>query len=504
MPNELIINVTPQETRISLLENKVITELYIERSNEQGIVGNIYKGRVVRVLPGMQAAFVDINLERAAFLYVSDVHGNIEEYEMLLRRNNGQEDSLELNTEIDSPLLSSAGDSQIDDLLREGQEVIVQVSKEPLGNKGARITSHISLPGRYLVLMPMVDHIGISRRITDEDERERLREIINDIKPPGMGFIVRTVSEGRTEEDLRSDMVFLLKLWDSIQGKSENAAVPSLVHKDLSITLRAIRDLFTPEIDLLVIDNKGEYDKVLEFGESFMPHFKHRIQLYDRQEPVFDYYGVEMEIGRSLGRKVWLKSGGYIIIEQTEALTSIDVNTGKFVGKRNLEDTILKTNLEAVKEIAYQLRLRNIGGLIVIDFIDMERESNREKVYNALVDALKGDKHKTHILKFSELGLIEMTRKRNRESIVQTVCEPCIYCDGKGYHKTKSTICYEIFREIHREISEIKEERIIVNVNPAVADILFDEEHEGIEMLEKNFQKHIIIKNVSKNGRKAN
>jgi ribonuclease G len=494
MPNELLINVTPQETRISLLENKIVTELYIERAKDRGIVGNIYEGRVLRVLPGMQAAFVDIGLEKATFLYVSDVYDEIAEYEMVLRSNVDPAESNELEEELDRSLMMAAQPSQIDHLLREGQEILVQVAKEPIGNKGARITSHISLPGRHLVLMPMVDHVGISRRITDEAERTRLREIVQKIKDPAMGFIVRTVSEGVGESELLADMDFLLKLWESIQQKKENAPVPSLIHKDLSITLRAIRDLFTPDIDTLVIDDVDEYNKVLEFVETFMPQLKYRIELYDRPELIFDYYGVEVEISRSLGRKIWLKSGGYIVIEQTEALTSIDVNTGKFVGKRNLEDTILKTNLEAVKEIASQLRLRNIGGLIVIDFIDMEKDSSREKVYSSLVESLRNDKHKTHILKFSELGLVEMTRKRIRENLGRTLCEPCNYCEGSGYHKSNGTVCYEIFREIKREISEIKGDRILLNVNPIIADALFDEERDGIEALEHRYNKHIIIK----------
>lgn len=490
MGNEILINVNSGETRVALLENGVLVELYLERRSEQGITGNIYKGRVVRVLPGMQAAFVDIGLEKAAFLYVADVHQDFEELELLMRAREEDGDGFLMAEDeminLDTPF-------QIEDLLHEGQEILVQVSKEPLGSKGARITSHISLPGRHLVLMPMVDQVGVSRRIENEAERRRLREIVQNIKPPGFGLIVRTASEGKGEAELRQDLDFLLKMWANIQKRKATSPVPSLIHKDLDITLRAIRDLFTQDVERAIIDSEEEYRKILDFCDTFMPQLKSSIELYDKEEPLFDYFGIEMEISRALGRKVWLKSGGYIVIDMTEALTVIDVNTGRYVGKRNLEDTILRTNLEAVKEIAYQLRLRNIGGIIIIDFIDMEKESSREKVFQALQEALKKDKSKTNILKISELGLVEMTRKRTRESLGRILSERCFYCDGRGYLKSRATICHEILREIQRDIRDLPGNNILVNVHPNVANFMYDEARMEIERLEKRYQKRIII-----------
>lgn len=493
MGAELVINAASHETRIALIENGTIAELYIERSREKGIVGNIYKGRVVRVLPGMQAAFVDIGLEKAAFLYVADVFDAIEEYESLL--DDGSKKEEDRNEEQDTsehpefrPL------HPIEDLLQEGQELLVQISKEPLGTKGARITSHISLPGRHLVYMPTVDHIGISRRIEDETERERLREIIERLKQPGSGYIVRTVSEGKSEEDFEADMQYLTTLWNEIANRKDKAAVPSLVHSDLDVVQKVVRDIVTEQVDKIIVDSQPDYDRIVQFISTFASKMKYSIELYDEEEPIFDHYGLEVEISRALGRKVWLKSGGYIIIEQTEALSAVDVNTGRFVGKHNLEDTILKTNLEAVKEIAYQLRLRNIGGIIIIDFIDMEKEVNREKVYGALEEALKSDKSKTNILKISELGLVEMTRKRVRENISRMMCEPCSYCEGRGYIKSKITICHEIFRELRREMLDIRGAKATVTVNPQVADLLYDEERRGLEELEKRFKKRITVR----------
>jgi ribonuclease G len=382
----------------------------------------------------------------------------------------------------------------IEDLLREGQDIMVQISKEPLGTKGARLTSHISLPGRHLVLMPTVNHVGISRRIEDESERERLKNFIYDIRPDNAGFIVRTVSEGIDKDKFKSEMDFLLKLWENIQEKMTKGSSPGLLHKDLTISLRSVRDLFTREVDRLIIDSKEEYDHVMQFIETFTPSLKHSIRLYDGVYPIFDTYGIEMEISRALEKKIWLKSGGYIIIELTEALTAIDVNTGSYVGTRNLEETILKTNLEAVKEIAYQLRLRNIGGLIVIDFIDMEKKANRDRVFTTLKEALNKDKAKTHIVRMSELGLIEMTRKRTRENLSRLLCEPCFYCEGRGALKSKKTICYEIIRDIERELTGTKDEDdIYVHVNPEIENILKEEEQQYVMELERRAGRRIII-----------
>ena len=493
MPSELVINVTSQETRIALIENGIIAELFIERQSEKGIGGNIYKGRVVRVLPGMQAAFVDIDLDRSAFLYVDDVYEDYDYLELMMggSRENGD---VSLERDRKDTLAPSRYSSPIEDMLHEGQEVLVQVSKEPIGSKGARVTAHISLPGRYLVFMPTVDHIGVSRRIEDEGERKRLKEIVSRIKPPDAGFIVRTASEGRTEEDLLMDLNFLLKLWERVQNKKVNAPVPSIIHSDLDICLRAIRDLYTKDVGKVVVDSAKEYNELIEFIETFIPQLKYSIEFYEAEEPIFDAYGIEVEISRALGRKVWLKSGGYIVIEETEALTAVDVNTGKYVGKGNPEDTILKTNLEAVKEIAYQLRLRNIGGIIIIDFIDMEREGGRERVFQTLYEALKKDRAKTNILRISELGLVEMTRKRTRENLSRILCESCSYCEGKGVIKSKTTLCFEIFREIRREAMNVPSNMIIVSLHPEVADFLYDEERYAIEELEDKLKKKIIIK----------
>jgi ribonuclease G len=492
MSNQLIINVAPYETRVALLEDGMLAESYIERTKGRSIVGNIYKGKVVRVLPGMQAAFVDIGLEKAAFLYVSDVYRDIEEYSLMLEEDSDEEGDYQF--EVQGIPSFASHPSQIEDLLCEGQEILVQVSKEPIGSKGTRVTSHFTLPSRYLVLMPTVDHVGISRRIKDHAERRRLMEIVQGIKPQGLGFIVRTASEGGDEGLLRGDMDFLQKLWDNIQAKKENCSAPSLIHSDLNIVLRVIRDLLSPEVNKVVVDDRQEYRNITNFTKTYMPKLKCDIEMYEGMGPIFDAYGIEMEIDKNLGRKVWLKSGGYIVIEMTEALTAIDVNTGRFVGKRNLEDTILKTNLEAVKEIAYQLRLRNIGGIIIIDFIDMERDGDREKVYLALEEALKKDRTKTNILEISELGLVEMTRKRTRESIPRILCEPCAYCDGAGYGKSKTTVCYDIFREIERTASGLGGATMMVDVNPEVADLLYDEERAGIEHLERKLNKKIVIK----------
>lgn len=502
MSAELIINSNFYETRVALVENGQVAELYIERSSDRGIAGNIYRGRVVRVLPGMQAAFVDIDLDKAAFLYVSDVHrpmgeldqlflnsceaeGEAAREEVVLPEGEMQEGLDAQQSEIEVP---------IEDRLQEGQEILVQVAKEPIGTKGARITTHITLPGRNLVFMPTMDHVGVSRRIENEKERKRLRELMCEIKPPHCGFIVRTAAEGVELEKLRAEMDFLVKLWAGIQRKAESAPVPSLVYRELDITLRAVRDLLTKEVDRLVIDSEDDYRKIVTFIETFLPSLNSAVELYEGNEPIFDAYGIEMEVQRALSKKIWLKSGGYIVIETTEALTAIDVNTGRYVGKRNLEETILKTNLEAVKEIAYQLRLRNIGGIIIIDFIDMEKESNREKVFNALKEAMRRDKSKTNILRMSELGLIEMTRKRTKESIGRVLCEPCFYCEGDGHLKSKQTICYEIFRELERDRREYFGRNVLLMVHPEVAARFCDEERVALEHTEELLHARISVK----------
>ena len=493
MGSELVINVTPLETRVALLENGVLVEIHIEREKGRGIAGNIYMGRVVRILPGMQVAFVDIGLNKSAFLYVDDVFYSFKDIDAeMLRQNDDQEECLPTDFEENRPLPKPL--YQINELLIEGQELLVQVSKGPIGSKGPRITSHISLPGRYLVLLPDVEHIGISRRIENENERKRLKEIVQKIKPQDIGLIVRTASEEMGEEEIKLDKDYLIKLWENIKKKKANARTPSLIHRELNLTLKAIRDISTKNIDNIIVDSKEEYNNILKFTEMFMPQLSHLVTLYEKEDPIFDHYGIEIEINRAFGERVWLKSGGYIVIERTEAVTTIDVNTGRYVGKGNPEDTILRTNLEAVKEIAYQLRLRNIGGIIIIDFIDMKKEESREKVFQALKEVLAKDKSKTNILRISGLGLVEMTRKRTSEDLIGNLSEPCFYCDGKGFLKSKETICYEIFRGIKKEASKIPGNKIFVALHPEVADLIYEEERSYLEELENHIRKKIIIK----------
>lgn len=488
MNSDLIINSTPVETRVALIENGVISDLVIERQKDKGLVGSIYKGRILRVLPGMQACFVDIGLDRAAFLYVGDIRDDATSNDELIIDDDEEEK--------ESARVSNK--SPIQDLVKEGQEILVQVAKDPIGTKGARITMHISLPGRNLVYMPTVAHIGISRRIEKEEERKRLKEIVKSLRPPGGGFIVRTACEGVSQKNIKNDLEFLTKLWKEIGRNYEKRSGAGLVHADLDVELRAVRDLFTEDVKRLIVDNPKSQKKILKFIQQFMPKLKNNVELYSGDEPIFDHFGVELEISRALGRKVWLKSGGYIIVDEAEALVAIDVNTGRYVGKRNLEDTITKTNLEAVKEIAYQLRLRNCGGIIVLDFIDMEKESNQEKVITALKEEFLKDRAKTNVLNMSSLGIVEMTRKRTRESLVRTLCEPCSYCDGKGFIKSKTTICYELFRELHRDQDDKAAEAIELHVHPEIADWLYDEEREMLEETEEKLGRRIIIKTEEK------
>ena len=495
MQKKLIINDTDYETRVALLENGTIAELFIERQDHSDITGNIYKGRVQRVLPGMQAAFVDIGLNQAAFIYVDDVLGyqDVEIEQFMLHTHEDDEIPGESSAITMLEHTVSRKGMHIEDMISEGQEILVHVAKSPLGTKGARVTTYISLPGRFLVLMPYSDHIGVSRRIVDETERARLREIILSLRDDAFGYIIRTASDGIEAEKLAAEMVFLKNLWQTILNKYKTASAPSLLHKELNVSLRAVRDLLTHEADSLIIDSRPVYDSVLSFLNTFMPRMKDSVELYDGQEPIFDAYNLEGDISRALKRKVWLKSGGYIVIEQTEALVAVDVNTGRYVGKHNLEETILKTNLDAVKEIAYQLRLRDIGGIIIIDFIDMEKKANQEKVYNALLDALKKDRSKTHVLPISEMGLIQMTRKRIRKPLNRILCEPCFYCEGEGYLMSRNSICHMIYREILREYRTVNGIRIIVRVNPEIAELLHGEENYLIFQLEKTIGKQIMI-----------
>ena len=491
MFKEIIINVTERETRVALLEDSTIVELFIERGNLVDITGNIYKGRVQRVLPGIQAAFIDIGLSQAAFIYVDDVIRNsFKEVEQELVTIGEENDTID---EFLGTLRSEEREYPIEDLLVEGQDILVHVAKAPMGTKGPRVTSYISLPGRYLVLMPFSNHIGVSRRIEDEGERVRLKNLIGQMRDNDYGYIIRTAAEGIDEARMIHEKQFLVNLWETIQRKFKTAPCPSLVHQELSLSLRAVRDLLVHEADRLVIDAPQEYDTIQSFLDTFMPNLKGRVALYDGHEPIFDAYNLEGDISRALKRKVWLKSGGYIIIEHTEALVAIDVNTGRYVGKHNLEETILKTNLEAVKEIAYQVRLRDIGGLIIIDFIDMQKKASQDKVYNALKDALTKDRSKTHVLPISDMGLLQMTRKRNKEPLTRMMCEPCVYCEGEGYMMSRQSICYNVFREVMRESQDIVGERLAVKVNPEVADLLHGEENELVLSLERTLGRQIVI-----------
>ena len=485
MSSEILINSNQREIRVALMENSLLVELFIEHNTQKGIVGNIYKGKVTKILPGMQVAFVDIGLDKAGFLYVGDI-----DVTDMLELENTLEPPPIVEEDKDHPFEGKPGrpnhDIKIQDILQEGQEILVQVAKNPLGTKGARITSYITLPGRHLVYMPTINHISVSRRIEDEDEKERLKQVVSEVGNKGEGYIIRTAGQDAERSDFESDVNFLHRLWENLIKKSEKVSAPHLVYEDLNLIFRSIRDLFTNDTERLVIDSKSDFEKCLEFCSSYLPHLSEKIELYKDPMPIFDHYGVELEINRALGRTIWLKSGGCIIIDQTEALVAIDVNTGKFVGHSDPEETILKTNLEALKEVVYQLRLRNIGGIIIVDFIDMVNEENKEIVSNALKQALKSDRSRTCILKISELGLVEMTRKRVRESLVQTLCDPCDYCEGKGYIKSLSTVCNEIIREIQRlSTDNITNKKINIKVNPIIYDMLFEEDSGLLEEMEK-------------------
>jgi ribonuclease G len=489
---ELIINAAPFETRVALLEKQRLIEILIERARDRGVAGNIYKGRVTRVLPGMQAAFVDIGLEKAAFLHASDLDADIGD-EFVSEEGTTP---IEVEVTVPSPLdKSTPRRLPIEERLKKGQELMVQVAKQPIASKGARITGVLSLPGRHLVFIPSSNHIGVSRRIEDEIERARLKEIVQSERPSEGGFIIRTACEGLTKREIQGDIRFLMKLWKRVLHKSEMVGAPALLHYDMDLVLRTVRDLFTIDTQRLVVDNRRDYQRIIEFVDTVMPRLKSRVELYEDPEPLFDRFGIEVQIAKALERKVWLKSGGYIVIDHTEALTVVDVNTGRYVGKKNQEETVLKTNLEAVKTLVEQLRLRNIGGLIVIDFIDMDASVNRREVFESLRDALKKDKARSRLLPISELGLIEMTRKRTRESLMQLLCTPCPTCDGKGYAKSTATIAYEVLRRIHREaVLNPGLAQITVQVHPSVAQFLHSQEDRTLGAMEAALGKKVVVK----------
>ena len=490
--NSLVISVDVGETRVALIENGILAELYVERERDRSPVGNVYLGKVTRVLPGMQAAFVDIGLDRAAFLHVEDVLAT-KDLEKLTGKDDDNGSSKEDGQNGKRGRVTRK--TPIRDVLKEGQSIVVQVSKGPISTKGARVTSHVSLPGRYAVYMPTIEHVGVSKRIGNVSERRRLREVIDACKPDHGGVIVRTVAAGLTKGGLKADIGYLVKTWEGVvQKQKQTKRAPSELYRELDIVLRSARDLFTEDVGKIIIDDAEAFERLREFVESFMPERAGDIEFYEGGDPIMDAFGLEEEIARALSRKVPLPSGGYLIIDQAEALTAIDVNTGRFTGKgKDVEETIFQTNLEAVKEIGYQLRFRNIGGLIVLDFIDMERSGHREKVYRALQKVLKHDKSKTTAVRISELGLVEMTRKRTRESLGRTLYEPCFFCDGTGQLMSKTTVCHEILRQIRREKDSLPGFKVVVNAHPAICDMLQREERHALATASARYARQIVL-----------
>jgi ribonuclease G len=526
VPKQILINAAPWETRVAVLEDTTLVELHIERRRDLGLAGNIYKGKVVRVLPGMQAAFVEIGLEKAAFLHVSDIplppRAEDEEPPAEVAVSDGPppvavvagEDvaaGIDAAPGDDAPAPVVAADAPpadedeerpprrvgppIEERLHKGDELLVQIAKEPIGTKGARVTAHISLPGRHLVHMPFTRHIGISRRIDDQAERDRLREIVEAERPPEGGLIVRTACEGATKREIHDDVQFLTKLWARIQKLAEQRSAPALIHQDLDLVLRTVRDLFTPEVDKLVIDGDDDYARVHDFVEGMMPQLASRVHHYRGTTPLFDQHGIESKIARALERRVWLKSGGYLIFDQTESLTTVDVNTGRYVGKTSdQEETVLRTNLEAATAVVQQLRLRNIGGIVVIDFIDMEKAANRKKVFDTLQEALKKDKARSNVLRISELGLVQMTRKRTRESLGQLLTSPCPHCDGLGRTRAVEARAYDALRALQRVAAQQPEAvRFVVHVPPDVADFLATHATHGIGAAERMLGRSVAV-----------
>ena len=477
MSEEILINVTPRETRVAVVENGMLQELHIERGWRRGVVGNIYKGRVQRVMPGMQAAFVDIGLERAAFLHAADIFKPPSV-------GNGDGDEAPLPPTPTRPIA---------ELLRDGEEIIVQVVKDPIGSKGARLTTQLSIPSRYLVLLPRTRVIGVSARIEDEAERARLKGHVAALAPDGdqHGYIVRTNAESQPAEALAEDIGYLGRAWALIANGSRNARVGERVYEDLSLPLRAVRDLMRRDVEKVRIDSRETCERLRVFAAQYMPGLDEKIEHYAGARPIFDMYGVEDEIQRALARQVPLKSGGYLVIDQTEAMTTVDVNTGSFLGQRNQEETVYRTNLEAAQSVARQLRLRNLGGIIIIDFIDMVDVEHRRQVLRQLEKSLARDHAKTTVYDFSPLGLVEMTRKRTTESLEHQLSEPCQQCSGRGMLKTPETVTYEIFREIVRQVRQFDAERLLVMASPKVVARITDEESAAVAELEEFLGKSI-------------
>jgi ribonuclease G len=546
MSKEMIISSSAHETRVAILEDDQVAEVFIERERQRGVVGNLYKGRVSKVLPGMQSAFVDLGLERDGFLYVSDVIAPSEEFDRLeteeeapspvgdngaptplddargalndsrraslvqARRGPGPPDrgrrerDRDPSTSSGSPRAGSRGEKgpepKIEELLKEGQEIIVQIAKEPLGTKGARLTCHATMPGRFLVFMPTVDHIGVSRKIDSREERSRLRGIVREFRHQhgfAGGVIIRTAAAARSKEDIVADLSYFHRVWTEIRQKAESSKAPAVVYQEQSLVAKLLRDLLTEDYSAIRIDNDLEYRRVVELVERMMPALAARVKLYEKEYPIFEEYGVQAEIDRALRSKVWLKSGGSIVINQTEALVAIDVNTGRYVGKKTagrLEDTILKTNLEAVKEIIRQIRLRDLGGIIVLDFIDMEEKKNRQRVFQAVEQELRKDRAPSKALQVSDFGLVIITRKRVKQSLERVLTEPCPYCAGSAVIKSTATICYEILAEVKKISADLDGQSLVLRVNPDIARALRDEERAVFKDLRQSLGREIAIR----------
>ena len=538
MSKEMIISSSAHETRVAILEDDQVAEIFIERERSRGVVGNVYKGRVSKVLPGMQSAFVDLGLERDGFLYVSDVVASFEEFDRLdtddeehpsaaiaqlpasasadgnppsgvhkahgARGGNGSRRDRDSSSGSGSARAASRGEKgpepKIEELLKEGQEIIVQVAKEPLGTKGARLTSHATMPGRFLVFMPTVDHVGVSRKIDSREERARLRGIVREFREQtGFtgGLIIRTAAAGRPKEDIVSDLSYFHKMWTEVRHKAETSRAPAVLYQEQSLVAKLLRDLLTDDYSAIRIDNPFEHKRVVELIERIMPTLSSKVKLYEKEFPIFEEYGVQAEIDRALRSKVWLKSGGSIVINQTEALVAIDVNTGRYVGKKTagrLEDTILKTNLEAVKEIVRQIRLRDLGGIIVLDFIDMEEKKNRQKVFQTVEQELRKDRSPSKALQVSDFGLVIITRKRVKQSLERVLTEPCPYCAGSAVIKSTSTICYEILSEVKKISADLNGQSLVLRVNPDIARALRDEERAVFKDLRQSLGRDIALR----------
>jgi ribonuclease G len=510
MTKEMIISSSAHETRVAILEDDQVAEIFIERERSRGVVGNLYKGRVSKVLPGMQSAFVDLGLERDGFLYVSDVVATFEEFDRL----DTDEDEAPAGADgakgaarggrqgagRGAPRGEKGEEPKIEELLKEGQEIIVQVAKEPLGTKGARLTSHATMPGRFLVFMPTVDHVGVSRKIESREERSRLRAIVREFREEhGFtgGVIIRTAAAGRPKDDIVSDLSYFHRVWTEIRRKSDSSRAPAVVYQEASLVAKLLRDLLTEEFAAIRIDNETEYRRVMELIERIMPSLAPKVKLYQKDYPIFEEYGVQTEIDKALRSKVWLKSGGSIVINQTEALVAIDVNTGRYVGKKSagrLEDTILKTNLEAAKEIVRQVRLRDLGGIIVLDFIDMEEKKNRQKVLQAVEQELRKDRAPSKALQVSDFGLVIITRKRVKQSLERVLTEPCPYCAGSAVIKSSSTICYEILTEVRKISADLNGQSLVLRVNPDIARAFRDEERAVFKELKQSLNRDIAVR----------